>query len=59
MKIEFYLETGEVIENSDDIFFVMNDVVWRDNMRSMESQEACVSFDTFVEECPHIGWRVT
>ncbi len=59
MKIEFYMkDTGEVLEKTDDDYFVMNDEVWRDNGRSCESQEASVGFDDFITHKPNVGWRV-
>lgn len=58
-KIQFYdKETGRVLENTDDYYFVMNDLVYCDNDFSTESQEASVSFDEFIKECPAIGWRM-
>ncbi len=59
MKVEFYFkETGEVIEQPEGMFFVMNDKVFCDNGWSCESQEATVSFDDFINELPRVGWRV-
>ena len=57
MEIEFYnIESGEVIPSGDH--FVMYNRVWCDNYESYESQEPTVSFDDFIVEQPHIGWRV-
>lgn len=59
MKIEFYYkDTGEVLQKTNDEFFIMNDEVWCDNGYSCESQEPSVCFDDFIVHKPHIGWRV-
>ena len=61
MEIEFYRKsTGEAMpkDYSDDWLFVMNDKVYTDNDASFESQQATVSFDDFIKECPDMGWRV-
>ncbi len=52
--IEFYIkETGEVVDNKYDMYFVRGDTsVWCDNGRSWESQCASISFDDCVMECP-------
>ena len=55
--IEFFNRiTGASIKPAGH--FVMDNVVWRDNFESYESQSAAVGFDDFVVECPDIGWRV-
>jgi hypothetical protein len=36
----------------------MNDEVYRDTLVTCESQESSVGFDTFIERCPKVGWRV-
>lgn len=61
MSIEFFMvATGTLVGiDSRNWLFVMNDKVFCDNGRSFESQEATVSFDTFITERPDIGWRVT
>ena len=59
MEIEFYKEiTGEILEGTNDWFFVMNDEVYRNNGETCESQAAVVGFDDFIIKCPDIGWRV-
>lgn len=59
MRIEFYnKETGVVLNNTDDYYFVMNNVVYVDNEKCYESQYAVVCFDDFIQELPNIGWRV-
>ena len=59
MKIEFFnKDTGDIIIDTNDYYFVMNDKVWMDNGKSYESQSAVVCFDNFIKEMPNIGWRV-
>ena len=60
MKIEFYFkENGLVIveENARDMLFVMNDIVYSDNLKTYESQSALIGFEDCISEAPHIGWR--
>ena len=59
MKIEFFMKaTGTPIGiDSENWLFVMNNKVYCDNGRSCESQEATVSFETFITERPDIDWR--
>lgn len=59
MIIEFFKkDTGEVLKDTNDFYFVMNNVVYCDNGKSYESQCGTVSFDDFVVECPELGWRI-
>lgn len=59
MNIEFYIkETGEIIEQPDCHFFVMSNEVYCDSGFSTESQEATVTFEDFIKECPHVGFRI-
>lgn len=46
LKIQFFIkETGEILTNTNHVYFVMNDVVFSRN---------AIKF----EKAPHIGWRV-
>lgn len=58
--IEFYdKETGAVIDNTYDMYFVRGDgSVWRDNGESWESQCAVIGFEDCVAACPKLAWRV-
>jgi hypothetical protein len=57
-QIEFYKkDNGEILENTDDMFFVMNNEVYCDNQQCCESQEATIGFDDFVKKRDDIGWR--
>lgn len=59
MKIVFYRESnGEVLHNTNDQYFVMNDIVFRDNEKTFESQCAVVAFEDFIRACPEVGWMV-
>lgn len=62
MRIEyFYKATGKAIEIKNypaDYLFVISQSVWKDTGETCESQEGSVSFDTFIERCPDIGWRI-
>lgn len=59
MKTEFFIKrTGEILEDTEDYYFIMNDVVYRDNGRTEESQARVVGFYDFIEPLPHVGWRV-
>tara|TARA_R110000803_G_scaffold210685_3_gene283222 strand:+ start:9457 stop:9651 length:195 start_codon:yes stop_codon:yes gene_type:complete len=61
MKIEFYyISTGVAIpqDETDDCFFVMNNMVYVDNCHYFESQESTVSFESFIKEAGDVGWRV-
>lgn len=55
--IEFFDKlSGNAVNNHT--FFVMDNKVYRDNYSSCESQQATVSFDDFIVECPDVDWRV-
>ena len=58
MKIEFFDKlTGDSVQTGD--YFILNgDEVWRDNYESCESSPDVVCFESFIEQCPDIGWRV-
>ena len=59
MKIEFFkIDTGEVLKDTDDTFFVMNNSVWCDNFVTYESQYSVIGFEDCVKERKDIGWRV-
>ena len=59
MKIEFFnKETGDILMNTDDWYFVMNNEVYRNNDVYYESQEASIGFDDCVFKVPRVGWRV-
>lgn len=62
MKIQFFdKETFKVIPNSEftyKSYFVMDNVVYRDNGYVCESQSQRVGFWDFIEVAPEIGWRV-
>ena len=48
MNIEFYNKhTGEVLQNTDDTYFVMNDAVFKVSDDTFESQAAVIDFNTF------------
>jgi len=58
-EIEFYQKTtGNICKGTNDYLFVMNNKVYRDNMKTFESQCAVIGFDDCIEEFSHIGWRV-
>ena len=59
MNIEFYNKhTGEVLQNTDDTYFVMNDAVFKVSDDTFESQAAVIDFNTFIEWCPTLAWRI-
>lgn len=59
MKIEFYdKETGNTVGYQWQFYVDHEGKVLMDNCKSYESQSCTVDFDTFVEYCPNIGWRI-
>jgi hypothetical protein len=60
VTIEFYIkESNKIINQSDNYFFVMNGEVYCDNLLETGNQEATVSFEDFIKECPHVGFRIS
>ncbi len=58
-ELEFYFkETGEVIEEPSDYYFVMNNEVYRDNNFETESHAAMLSFEDFIVKTPNVDWRI-
>ena len=59
MNIQFIRKkTGEILRDTDDFYFIMNDKVYRDNSQTFESQSSVIGFDDCIEEAPDIVWRV-
>ena len=62
MNIEFYhRSTGEVIRAVEDksSYIILHDgTVCRYSITSFESEETDLTFGNFIQECPHIWWRV-
>ena len=57
--IEFYDKfTGEVIQGTDYSYFIMNNIVYRDNGAAYEAQCAVVLFEDFIEPMPKVGFRL-
>lgn len=50
--------SGNLIPNEDMYFIRADGSVWKDTGESCESQSACVSFETFVVECPDVEWGI-
>lgn len=61
MKIRFYhKDTGNLVSHSDakDFLFVMNNKVYADNCKSVESSSSVVNFEDFIEERPDLKWII-
>ena len=59
MKIEFFKkDTGELIDGTDGVYFVMSNEVYKDNFETWESQQAVIGFDNCIERCKDVGWRL-
>ena len=58
MEIEIYNTVTGEIKTEGGTYFIIDGSVYRDNGRGCESQEAYVTFDDFIVECPHLDWRI-
>lgn len=57
--IEFYQKgTGKICKGTDDYLFVMNNKVYRDNMKTFESQCAVIGFEDCIVRMDHVDWRI-
>ena len=57
-KIEFFIKnSNKILSDTDDYYFIMNNVVYCDNNEMYESQSAVIGFDDCIQRRDDIGWK--